>query len=207
MLNRIFPRYAPIPSGSPKWLQMFPIAKVLQVGIAMLIVLSRLQSQLYMTGGPRHLLQPFGGAVQLHKAENTWRLSARRLAEGSWDQVEVPEKARIEALFRKMCSILNKLTPEVFPLLGNRERELNIDTEERLRGITTIIFENAIAEVKFCSIYAQLCHCLREVCVPDCPFSLHQKSLPSYAITMVSVLQTTGRKKQSHFCFYLCISV
>ncbi|KAJ8279807.1 hypothetical protein COCON_G00068730 [Conger conger] len=98
-----------------------------------------------LTGGPR-LLQPFSGAVQLHTAENAWRPSASRLAEGSRDRgEEAPEEACSQVLFRKMRGILNKLTPEVFPLMAKQ----------------------AIAEVKFCSIYAQLCYRLREINVPS----------------------------------------
>ncbi|KAJ8375425.1 hypothetical protein SKAU_G00060050 [Synaphobranchus kaupii] len=61
-----------------------------------------------------------------------------------------------------MLSILNKLTPEVFQFLAKHVSELNIDTEEHLRGVAAIVHEKAIAEGKFATIYAQLCHCLRE---------------------------------------------
>ncbi|KAJ8348814.1 hypothetical protein SKAU_G00274030 [Synaphobranchus kaupii] len=121
-----------------------------------------------MTGGPRLFQQPFTEAVQLHQAEHAWKPSMKRLAEGSRDRREEdPEKARTQDLYGKMRSILNKLTPEVFPLLVKQVSEFKINREEHLRGIAAIIHEKAIAEGKFTTIYAQLCHCLREINVPS----------------------------------------
>ena len=181
---------------------MFLIPQIVYVAIIILILLSHLLPQLSMMGGPRLILQPFDEAVQLHKAENAWRPSARRVAEGSRDRgEEVPEKATTEVLFRKMRSILNKLTPEVFPLLVKQVSELNIDTEERLRGITTIIFEKAISEVKFSRIYAQLCHRLREVSAQTVPSQCIRHLFLGMLQLWSNVLQTTGRTKCILFVF------
>ncbi|KAJ8369736.1 hypothetical protein SKAU_G00097640 [Synaphobranchus kaupii] len=50
------------------------------------------------------------------------------LAERSWDRREEdPEKARTQDLYGKMRSILNKLTPEVFPLLV---KQINVPSKE-----------------------------------------------------------------------------
>ncbi|KAJ8374965.1 hypothetical protein SKAU_G00055450 [Synaphobranchus kaupii] len=116
-----------------------------------------------MTEGPRLSQHPFTEAVQLHQAEHAWKPSMKRLAKGSWDRREEdPEKARTQDLYGKMRSILNKLTPEVFPLPVKQVSELKIDTEEHLRGVAAIIHEG-----KFTTIYTQLCHCLREINVPS----------------------------------------
>ncbi|KAJ8333664.1 hypothetical protein SKAU_G00409830 [Synaphobranchus kaupii] len=80
-----------------------------------------------------------------------------------------------------MRSILNKLTPEVFPLLVKQVSELKIDREEHLRGVAAIIHEKAIAEGKFTTIYTHLCHCLREINVPS-------KESPGVAINLRLVL-------------------
>ena len=184
---------------------MFLIPQIVYVAIIILILLSHLLPQLSMMGGPRLILQPFDEAVQLHKAQNAWRPSARRVAEGSRDRgEEVPEKATTEVLFRTMRSILNKLTPEVFPLLVKQVSELNIDTEERLRGITSIIFEKAISEVKFSRIYAQLCHRLREVSAQTVPSQCIRHLFLCYVCMLQlwsNVLQTTGRMKCILFVF------
>ncbi|KAJ8344748.1 hypothetical protein SKAU_G00289410 [Synaphobranchus kaupii] len=135
-----------------------------------------------MTGGPRLSQQPFTEAVQLHQAEHAWKPSMKRLAEGSRDRREEDsEKARTQDLYGKMRSILNKLTPEVFPLLVKQVSEFNIDREEHLRGVAAIIHEKAIAEGKFATIYTQLCHCLREINVPS-------KESPGVAINFRLVL-------------------
>ena len=49
------------------------------------------------------------------------------------------EKATAE-LYRKFQGILNKLTPQKFQSLAEQALELQIDTEERLRGVIDKIF-------------------------------------------------------------------
>ena len=46
-----------------------------------------------------------------------------------------------QELYRKVKSILNKLTPQKFQKLRDQMLELPIDTEERLSGVIDIIFE------------------------------------------------------------------
>ncbi|XP_064172320.1 eukaryotic translation initiation factor 4 gamma 1-like [Anguilla rostrata] len=107
----------------------------------------------------------FSKDVKLHKVENAWRPSIKK------DKVEQdPEKTVTQELFRRMRSILNKLTPEKFEQLVNQVAELNIDTTERLQGVVDIVFEKAIFEPKFASTYAKMCHRLKELNAPlnDC---------------------------------------
>ncbi|KAI5627652.1 eukaryotic translation initiation factor 4 gamma 3 isoform X3, partial [Silurus asotus] len=69
-------------------------------------------------------------------------------------------------LFRTVRSILNKLTPEMFDQLMKQVKELHIDTEERLKGVVNLIFENAIDEPNFSMGYGTMCKSLAAINVP-----------------------------------------
>ena len=58
------------------------------------------------------------------------------------DQPEYLSKAdkATQELYRKFQAILNKLTPQKFQSLAEQALELQIDTEERLRGVIDKIF-------------------------------------------------------------------
>ena len=47
----------------------------------------------------------------------------------------------MQELYRKLRSILNKMTLEKLQRLMQQVDELNIDTEERLKGCIDVIFE------------------------------------------------------------------
>lgn len=66
-------------------------------------------------------------------------------------------------LFRKVRSILNKLTPQKFNQLMTQVTELTIDTEERLKGVIDLVFEKAIDEPSFSVAYGNMCRCLATV--------------------------------------------
>lgn len=66
-------------------------------------------------------------------------------------------------LFRRVRSILNKLTPQMFQQLMKQVTQLAIDTEERLKGVIDLIFEKAISEPNFSVAYANMCRCLMAV--------------------------------------------
>lgn len=73
-----------------------------------------------------------------------------------------------QELFRKVRSILNKLTPQMFNQLMKQVTDLTVDTEERLKGVIDLVFEKAIDEPSFSVAYANMCRCLvtvRLVCV------------------------------------------
>ncbi|KAJ8345430.1 hypothetical protein SKAU_G00296230 [Synaphobranchus kaupii] len=108
----------------------------------------------------------FSHDVKLHVVQNAWRPSFRQ---AKVDQD--PEMTVTQELFRRMRSILNKVTPEMFEQLVKQVAELQMDTTERLQGVVDIIFEKAICEPKFASTYARMCHCLKELHAPinDCP--------------------------------------
>lgn len=74
-----------------------------------------------------------------------------------------PENAKTRELFKRLRSILNKLTPQKFQELMKQVTELSIDTEERLKGAIDLIFEKAISEPNFSVAYANMCRCLMGV--------------------------------------------
>uniref|UniRef100_A0A667XY46 Eukaryotic translation initiation factor 4 gamma 3 n=1 Tax=Myripristis murdjan TaxID=586833 RepID=A0A667XY46_9TELE len=99
--------------------------------------------------------------VQLKKAENAWKPGMKR--EGL---TEDPETQKTQELFRKVRSILNKLTPQMFHQLMKQVTDLTIDTEERLKGVIDLVFEKAIDEPSFSVAYGNMCRCLATLKVP-----------------------------------------
>jgi translation initiation factor 4G len=78
------------------------------------------------------------------KAADPW--SARRGAQSEKEKV-----------FRTVKGILNKLTPEKYDLLLEQMLQAGISSAEILQGVISLIFEKAVLEPNFCSMYAQLC--------------------------------------------------
>lgn len=73
--------------------------------------------------------------VKLRETENAWRptrLKTLNLSE---------EEAKTEALYKKVRSVLNKLTPQKFNTLVGQVRSLTVDTPERLQGVINLVFE------------------------------------------------------------------
>uniref|UniRef100_A0A4X2LZT9 Eukaryotic translation initiation factor 4 gamma 3 n=1 Tax=Vombatus ursinus TaxID=29139 RepID=A0A4X2LZT9_VOMUR len=99
--------------------------------------------------------------VHLKKAENAWKPSQKRDS-----LAEDPENIKTQELFRKVRSILNKLTPQMFNQLMKQVAELTVDTEERLKGVIDLVFEKAIDEPSFSVAYANMCRCLVTLKVP-----------------------------------------
>lgn len=69
-----------------------------------------------------------------------------------------------------MRGILNKLTPEKFKKLSNDLLDLQLDSRKILNGVIILIFDKALDEPKYSSMYAQLC---KQVCKQLC--SIKQK--------------------------------
>uniref|UniRef100_A0A673G416 Eukaryotic translation initiation factor 4 gamma 3-like n=1 Tax=Sinocyclocheilus rhinocerous TaxID=307959 RepID=A0A673G416_9TELE len=99
--------------------------------------------------------------VQLKKAENAWKPGMKK--ENVTDD---PEALKTQELFRKVRSILNKLTPQMFHQLMKQVTDLTINTEERLKGVIDLVFEKAIDEPSFSVAYANMCRCLATLKVP-----------------------------------------
>ncbi|KAL0965959.1 hypothetical protein UPYG_G00288670 [Umbra pygmaea] len=110
-----------------------------------------------------------GGDVQLNKAEKAWKPAVKKAVARGRDAEEDsddPESVKTQELFKRVRSILNKLTPQMFQQLMKQVTELTIDTEERLKGVIDLIFEKAISEPNFSVAYANMCRCLMGLKVP-----------------------------------------
>lgn len=78
-----------------------------------------------------------------------------------------PQKNRLqyrndEAVFRRVRGILNKLTPDKFDKLCHELLGVGIETKYILKGVILLVFEKALDEPKYSSMYAQLCLRLSE---------------------------------------------
>lgn len=72
------------------------------------------------------------------------------------------EAARQDQVFRKVRGILNKLTPEKFQKLSDDLLRMELSSYPILRGVIILIFNKALEEPKYSSMYAQLCKRLNE---------------------------------------------
>ncbi|NXT43607.1 IF4G1 factor, partial [Pelecanoides urinatrix] len=125
--------------------------------------------------------------VKLNKAEKAWKPSSKRASEeedpeniktqvgagagGQWEDRGGHTRLllsllSLQELLRRVRSILNKLTPQMFQQLMKQVMELSIDTEERLKGVIDLVFEKAISEPNFSVAYANMCRCLMGLKVP-----------------------------------------
>ncbi|XP_078791297.1 eukaryotic translation initiation factor 4 gamma 1a isoform X4 [Oryzias latipes] len=117
---------------------------------------------------PRKIISSLGEDIQLNKAEKAWKPSVKKPNARAAEEVDDddPENAKTRELFKRLRSILNKLTPQKFQELMKQVSELAIDTEERLKGAIDLIFEKAISEPNFSVAYANMCRCLMGLKVP-----------------------------------------
>ncbi|XP_053594268.1 eukaryotic translation initiation factor 4 gamma 2 isoform X1 [Microplitis demolitor] len=64
---------------------------------------------------------------------------------------------RNDFIFRKVRGILNKLTPEKFGKLSSDLLKIELNSDVILKGVIILIFDKALDEPKYSSMYAQLC--------------------------------------------------
>ncbi|XP_046748420.1 eukaryotic translation initiation factor 4 gamma 2 isoform X1 [Diprion similis] len=67
------------------------------------------------------------------------------------------QESRNDLIFRKVRGILNKLTPEKFAKLSNDLLDVELNSDVILKGVILLIFDKALDEPKYSSMYAQLC--------------------------------------------------
>ena len=58
----------------------------------------------------------------------------------------------LKDLYRKVLSVLNKITPQKFQTLTKQILELEIDTPERLEGVIDRIFEKVRSSIILCRL-------------------------------------------------------
>ncbi|XP_060516621.1 eukaryotic translation initiation factor 4 gamma 1 isoform X2 [Cylas formicarius] len=93
------------------------------------------------------------GDVKLHETENAWKPT--RFAKS--EEISEDEK-KTEKLYKKVRSVLNKLTPQKFDTLVAQVRALEIDTKEKLNRVIDLVFDKAIDEPNFSVAYARMCN-------------------------------------------------
>ncbi|XP_053272694.1 eukaryotic translation initiation factor 4 gamma 3 [Pleuronectes platessa] len=127
------------------------------------VVLNKLKNLGVRRPPPRKIIMGLSlhDDVQLKKSENAWKPGMKRESLPA-----EPESNKTQDLFKKVRSILNKLTPEKFSQLVKQVWDLTIDTEERLKGVIDLVFEKAIDEPSFSVAYGNMCRCLATLKVP-----------------------------------------
>uniref|UniRef100_T1IXX2 Eukaryotic translation initiation factor 4 gamma 2 n=1 Tax=Strigamia maritima TaxID=126957 RepID=T1IXX2_STRMM len=85
----------------------------------------------------------------------------------------VTNEEKHDIVFRKVRGILNKLTPEKFHKLSDELLTVGLDSPVILKGI----FEKALDEPKYSSMYAQLC---RKLCEQAPNFEPPDSSVPTF---------------------------
>ncbi|KAK6174828.1 hypothetical protein SNE40_013400 [Patella caerulea] len=117
--------------------------------------------------GPKKIIKTVSISqdIKLHKAENAWE-PGRKVETAKNEEVDETE-ARTQEIYKRVKSILNKLTPQKFQTLLKQVQDLNIDTETRLKGVTDLIFEKAVSEPAFSVAYANMCRYLMQLKVPS----------------------------------------
>lgn len=96
--------------------------------------------------------------IKLREVENAWRPKMLQGEDG-----RTKEEKETDELYRKFRSVMNKLTPENFDILLNEIMNAQIDTVDRLKGCIKLVFEKAIAEPTYCTIYAKVCKRLSSI--------------------------------------------
>ncbi len=113
-------------------------------------------------------------------------------------------------------SILNKITPEKFKKLSKELLGVGVDSPAILKGVILLIFDKALEEPKYSSMYAQLCRIISEE-APNFETALNTGPLNTVSLTIPSVSQFKKVSKLSpqkitlkpvefsilfNFCFY-----
>lgn len=99
--------------------------------------------------------------VKLNESDNAWK---PRVMLAPDKHLFSPDNC--DELYKRVRSILNKLTFDNFDVLLDQLKKLNIDTMDKLNGVILLVFDKAIDEPKFSRAYAQLCRSLVENCFP-----------------------------------------
>ncbi|XP_075166704.1 N-acetyltransferase 1, partial [Haematobia irritans] len=89
-----------------------------------------------------------------------------------------------DAVFRRVRGILNKLTPEKFQELSDELLKLDLNSIAILNGVILLIFDKALDEPKYSSMYAQLCKRLSQ----EAPsFEKEPSSLSTFLRLLIAV--------------------
>ncbi|XP_033113712.1 eukaryotic translation initiation factor 4 gamma 3-like isoform X2 [Anneissia japonica] len=109
---------------------------------------------------PKKVINSLSSDKELRKSENAWKPTVGAAS------TKPDEELQTQDVNRKFTGILNKLTPQNFQKLTNQALELQINTEERLKGVIDLVFEKALSEPNFSVAYAHMCRMLSQIEVP-----------------------------------------
>eukprot|EP01116_Phalansterium_solitarium_P020284 TRINITY_DN5921_c0_g1_i3.p1 TRINITY_DN5921_c0_g1~~TRINITY_DN5921_c0_g1_i3.p1 ORF type:complete len:1539 (-),score=551.85 TRINITY_DN5921_c0_g1_i3:66-4682(-) len=76
---------------------------------------------------------------------------------------------KLEAVARKTQGLLNKLTIDKFETISEKIMSVGIDSYDILERVIKLVFDKAVSEPKFCSMYAKLCHKLSHLTPAEQP--------------------------------------
>ena len=93
--------------------------------------------------------------VTLHKSEDAWQ------------KHRTSDKDESTKLFNGLRGVLNKLTPQHFDTLMEQVKELSIDSESKLAGCISLLFEQCIKQPIFSGLYAKMGKCFSLLTVPS----------------------------------------
>ena len=89
----------------------------------------------------------------LRKAGSAWKPKRR-----NDETEEASEEKQLKQWRKEIRSLLNKITPSTFEQLAEDFYAMNVEEDEQLRSISIdLIFEKAVEEPKFCSLYTNIC--------------------------------------------------
>lgn len=113
------------------------------------------------TDGPRG---PGGASRVLGGRDESRSLSTKRrwIPPSTVRRDALTPENRNDLIFRKVRGILNKLTPEKFQKLSDDLLQTELNSGVILKGVILLIFDKALDEPKYSSMYAQLCKRLSE---------------------------------------------
>ncbi|KAI8909960.1 hypothetical protein DFJ77DRAFT_112391 [Powellomyces hirtus] len=94
----------------------------------------------------------------LVKSESAWGPGAFKKTLPKGTDPEEQEKIEEELIFRKIKGLLNKLTIEKFDAISDQILNIGMTRPSIVKGVIFQIFEKALDEPTFGSMYAQLCH-------------------------------------------------
>ncbi|KAG8037851.1 hypothetical protein G9C98_006062 [Cotesia typhae] len=101
--------------------------------------------------GMIHVSLSLNESIKLRESTNAWKPTLLKKKTGA----QVEEETQV--LYKKVRSVLNKLTPEKFDKLVGQVRALEIDSQDKLQGVINLVFNKAIDEPNFTVAYVLMC--------------------------------------------------
>ncbi|KAN0015300.1 hypothetical protein ACTFIU_008025 [Dictyostelium citrinum] len=120
-------------------------------------------------------------------------ISSQPVNEKRWVPTKINSLDESQKTLRKANFILNRITPERFDILTEELLELGIVDDEKVhKGTIDLIFDKALNESKFCTMYTNLCKKIFE-------FEKSKKEVAKRAVfEKIGVIETENYNKMSN---------